>query len=253
MKVDFPVIFRCDNGGSKRRVFIRWTEWNKLEDVSKFPELRSASLDPDRQTPIGFAAFFERGNHDQCCQLHDEMTAFTWDYNVQKEIELSDLKSQSLDYKYDDGGRSDAGYKGHTGDCVTRAIAIATGQDYETVRSDLMDTTEKIRAKSKARHIKRLKSNSVRDGVHKEIYVDYLKSLGWTRTACIKVGSKDRKKLTTNNLPKGNVIVEVQKHLMASIDHVVHDAFDSRETNIWENNRPTSRKQPRTIVAYWTK
>ena len=103
MKVDFPVIFRCDNGGSKRRVFIRWTEWNKLEDVSRFPDLRAASLDPDRQTPIGFAAFFERGNHDQCCQLHDEMTAFTWDYNVQKEIELSDLKSQSLDYKYDDG------------------------------------------------------------------------------------------------------------------------------------------------------
>jgi hypothetical protein len=28
---------------------------------------------------------------------------------------------------YDDGGRSAAGFKGKTSDCVTRAIAIATG------------------------------------------------------------------------------------------------------------------------------
>ena len=32
---------------------------------------------------------------------------------------------------YNDGGREDAGYKGKTGDCGTRAIAIATGLDYQ--------------------------------------------------------------------------------------------------------------------------
>ena len=31
-----------------------------------------------------------------------------------------------------DGGRADAGYKGKTGDCVVRAVAIATGIDYKT-------------------------------------------------------------------------------------------------------------------------
>lgn len=32
-----------------------------------------------------------------------------------------------MTFVYDDGGRSAAGFKGKTGDCVTRAIAIATG------------------------------------------------------------------------------------------------------------------------------
>lgn len=34
---------------------------------------------------------------------------------------------------YDDGGRSEAGYKGTTGDCVCRAIAIATETPYQEV------------------------------------------------------------------------------------------------------------------------
>ena len=32
-----------------------------------------------------------------------------------------------MNYKYNDGGRSRAGFKGKTGDCGVRAIAIATG------------------------------------------------------------------------------------------------------------------------------
>jgi hypothetical protein len=32
-----------------------------------------------------------------------------------------------MTFVYDDGGRSAAGFKGKTGDCVTRAIAIGTG------------------------------------------------------------------------------------------------------------------------------
>ena len=35
-----------------------------------------------------------------------------------------------MTYLHNDGGREAAGYKGHTGDCVTRAIAIATGKPY---------------------------------------------------------------------------------------------------------------------------
>ncbi len=37
-----------------------------------------------------------------------------------------------IDYKYNDGGRSKY-FKGTGGDCVTRAIAIATGKDYKEV------------------------------------------------------------------------------------------------------------------------
>jgi hypothetical protein len=34
---------------------------------------------------------------------------------------------------YDDGGRTEAGFSGDAGDCVTRAIAIATRQPYREV------------------------------------------------------------------------------------------------------------------------
>ena len=39
-----------------------------------------------------------------------------------------------IEYRYDDGGRRRAaGYRGKTGDCVVRAIAICAGRDYRTV------------------------------------------------------------------------------------------------------------------------
>lgn len=38
-----------------------------------------------------------------------------------------------MEFIYDDGGRAEAGYKGHTGDCVVRAVAIATQLPYQDV------------------------------------------------------------------------------------------------------------------------
>ena len=37
----------------------------------------------------------------------------------------------------DDGGRAAAGYKGEAGDCVTRAVAIASGRPYREVYAAL--------------------------------------------------------------------------------------------------------------------
>ena len=34
-------------------------------------------------------------------------------------------------FKFNDGGREAAGYKGKTGDCVCRSIAIVTGLPYQ--------------------------------------------------------------------------------------------------------------------------
>ena len=38
-----------------------------------------------------------------------------------------------MEYVFDDGGRACAGYRGATGDCVTRAIAIAMELPYQDV------------------------------------------------------------------------------------------------------------------------
>ena len=40
-------------------------------------------------------------------------------------------------FQYDDGGRAAAGFRGDAGDCVTRAVAIATRQDYLRVYNAL--------------------------------------------------------------------------------------------------------------------
>ena len=38
------------------------------------------------------------------------------------------ILNSSIGYVFDDGGRVDAGFKGKTGDCVTRALASHHGQ-----------------------------------------------------------------------------------------------------------------------------
>lgn len=44
-------------------------------------------------------------------------------------------------YMYNDGGRAVAGYKGQAGDCVARAIAIASGRPYAEIYARLAEGT----------------------------------------------------------------------------------------------------------------
>ena len=50
----------------------------------------------------------------------------------------------------DDGGRSGAGYKGRAGDCVARALSIATGLPYREVYARLAAETGAQRATKRA-------------------------------------------------------------------------------------------------------
>lgn len=157
-----------------------------------------------------------------------------------------------LDYKYNDGGRKADGYKGEARDCVARAIAIATEQDYEKVRQDLIGETKRFREKSRSRAAKRLKSNTIMNSVRPEIYGPYLKSLGWQKVSN-GFGSSEKMKMTVEDVPMGNVIVATRKHLAAVIDHVVQDAFDSRTSKKWVDGVPTEEDIPRTVNAYYIK
>ena len=49
------------------------------------------------------------------------------------------------DFVYDDGGRLAAGYKDPAGDCVCRAVAIASGRPYAEVRDRLRRGTGRVR------------------------------------------------------------------------------------------------------------
>ena len=134
----------------------------------------------------------------------------------------------------DDGGRADAGYKGDAGDCVTRAIAIATGLPYNKVYADLNELAKLERTR------KQKKSNS-RMGVHRALYEKYLKSIGWIWTPLVKIGSGCTTHLRGDELPTGRIICRVTRHIVAVIDGVIHDAGDC------------SRQGTRCVYGYFKK
>lgn len=116
-----------------------------------------------------------------------------------------------------DGGRNDAGFRGRGGDCVTRAIAIATGTPYLRVRNAL---TEMI--KEATGGIVR----GVANGCPTPVAHTYLVAMGWeavpTPTA-----------FYLNELPTDGRFIAcmtTRRHWAAIIDDTVVDAWDCRKT-----------------------
>jgi hypothetical protein len=122
---------------------------------------------------------------------------------------------------YDDGGRAAAGYKGEAGDCVTRAIAIATGLPYRQVYDEL-----NALAKGERLTKRRRGRSSSRNGVHKNTTRRYLEGLGWTWVPTMRIGQGCKVHLRAEELPAGRLVVQVSKHVVAVIDGVAHDTHN---------------------------
>lgn len=129
------------------------------------------------------------------------------------------LVEQAIQWTFDDGGRAEAGYKGSTGDCVVRSIAIAAEKPYKEVYDALFEI-------AKANPIKGQKSASPRNGVNRRHYEAYLKSIGWVWIPTMRVGQGCNVHLRASELPTGRLIVRLTKHVCAVIDRVVHDTYD---------------------------
>ena len=80
-----------------------------------------------------------------------------------------------MKFVFDDGGRAAADYKGTTGDCVTRAVAIATGLPYQEV----YDAVNALATGERTGKRTRGKSNA-RTGVRKPS----IRKLNLTRSRC---------------------------------------------------------------------
>jgi hypothetical protein len=140
-------------------------------------------------------------------------------------------------YEHDDGGRAAAGFKGQAGDCVARAIAIASGRPYAEVYAALAQGTGTQRAGKRGK-----RAASARNGVTvgRKWFKDYMASLGATWTPTMQIGSGCKVHLREDELPKGRLIVSLSRHLCAVIDGVIHDTFDP------------SRDGTRCVYGYWT-
>jgi hypothetical protein len=140
-------------------------------------------------------------------------------------------------FQFNDGGRAAAGYKGTTaGDCVTRSIAIATNQPYQTVYVALNELGRNERVGKR----KRGKSNA-RTGVYRPTIRKYLDRLGWRWVPTMQIGQGCKVHLRADELQMGRLIVSVSKHLTAVIDSVIHDTHDP------------SRGGTRCVYGYFTK
>lgn len=129
-----------------------------------------------------------------------------------------------IPWTYNDGGRREAGFKGDTGDCVTRAIAIAAQKPYIEVYNAINEVAQRERPR------KGRKRSSARTGVKIATIRRYMESLGWTWVPTMQIGSGCKVHLRPEELPSGRLVVSVSKHLVAVIDGVIHDTHDpSRE------------------------
>src|SRR5215472_2861739 len=123
-------------------------------------------------------------------------------------------------FQFNDGGRAEAGFKGKTGDCVTRAIAIATAKPYSEVYDDINTLLQS------KRQTKRIRKSSARTRVPRRVEREYLASLGWQWTPMMQIGQGCKVHLRDGEVPGGRLIVCVSGHMVAVIDGVIHDTYD---------------------------
>jgi len=144
-----------------------------------------------------------------------------------------------MKYQYDDGGWAAAGFKGETRDCVTRAVAIATGLPYLEVYNRLADGNASQRRTRKGTGGVRSASHGI--STSRLWFRNYLQSLGFKWTPTMGIGTGCKVHLRADELPPGRLIVSVSRHMVAVIDGVLHDNHDS------------TRDGTRCVYGYWSK
>ena len=164
---------------------------------------------------------------------------------------MSGRKGTLMKFIYDDGGRADAGFKGSTGDCVVRAIAIATSHDYQTVYDAINYLASSERKGKRKRGI-----SSARTGVYRRTYEKYLLHHGWKWTPLMQIGSGCTVHLCAEELPRtGTYILSLSRHLTTLIDGVIHDTSDPRRgPTYWYKDGKVDHVSPdRCVYGYYSK
>ena len=139
-----------------------------------------------------------------------------------------------VQFVYDDGGRSAAGFKGTAGDCAVRAVAIATKKTYQDAY-DLINRHSKNEKPSKRRRGK----SSSRTGVHTVTFHKVMEELGWRWTPTMQIGSGCTVHVREDELPTGRLILNLSKHYAAFLDGALHDTYNG------------SRNGTRCVYGYW--
>ena len=146
-----------------------------------------------------------------------------------------------MEFNFNDGGRAKAGYKGLTGDCVTRAVAIAAELPYQEVYDRLAEgnATQRITKRSSKSCGKKTASRGI--STKRKWFQDYMQSLGFKSVATMGIGTGCKVHLKADELPKGKIICNLSRHYCAVVDGVINDTYDP------------SRGETRCVYGYWIK
>ena len=151
----------------------------------------------------------------------------------QKKLTKEEVKEGFVNWVFNDGGRIEAGFKGETNDCVTRAVSIVTEKTYLEVYSELNELC-------KSNQFRKVKGNA-RKGIPKRVSRKYLETLGWEWKPTMAIGTGCHVHLRPEELPKGVIICKLSKHLVAVKNGIIQDTHDC------------SRKGTRCVYGYWKK
>jgi len=158
----------------------------------------------------------------------------------------------ALPFHKTDGGRRGAGYTGsRAGDCVTRAVAIGTQQDYGIVYDTLSagSRTQRLTKRSK-------RKVSARNGVNvkRKWFKDYMASFGWEYVSCcrnlyqvVHLCAEELGK----NLPDNETLICMVTggkggHYTTLVNGVVHDSWNPSAPR--ETRYGTSKCR---VYGYW--
>lgn len=141
-----------------------------------------------------------------------------------------------MKFQYNDGGREAAGFKGNAGDCVARAVTIASGRPYAEVYARLAEGTGSQRAGKKGK-----RSASARNGINvtRKWFKDLMVEWGFVWVPTMTIGSGCKVHLRADELPAGRLVVSVSGHYTTMIDGVINDT--------WNPDRGGNR----CVYGYW--
>lgn len=128
-----------------------------------------------------------------------------------------------LPFVLDDGGRGEAGFRGTTGDCATRALTLVSGRPYREVY-DLINRWAKTERRGKRKKgVSNARTGVYQATMRRMVAAEFPEAV-WVPTMGIGTGTTMH--LRVGELPSGRVLASVSKHFTAVLDGVVHDTHD---------------------------
>lgn len=142
-----------------------------------------------------------------------------------------------IEFHHHDGGREAAGFRGATGDCAARAVAITSGRPYREVYDRINELSREHERPKGARG----RRSNARLGVYRTTMKRLMAELGATWTPTMGIGTGTTVHLRTGEVPAtGAHVLSLSRHYCALVDGAVFDTHDP------------SRGGTRAVYGYWT-